>query len=222
MVNGTDLVASATEAAEKTLATIKSVEEPVDINVTSTAASNILPAIELKPASLLKRASWISSKLAESCAISLTIGVEEPRLTLEGAKTTAHPCPLTKKARVITRDSYTRYLLEENKKMALSMLSDTPYVSPPTPPHFKTATSNPILASALPESLIALSTSTSFRNWRKAEGARVAKARIAEANDEMADVPLKFKQAHPVLAACRKQVSAYVDALENGCLHHRQ
>ncbi|KAF7979268.1 hypothetical protein HWV62_42952 [Athelia sp. TMB] len=49
-----------------------------------------------------------------------------------------------------------------------------------------------------------------------AEGIRVAKTRIAEeADDEMVDIPLRFKQAHPVLPACRKQVWAYVDALEN-------
>ncbi|KAF7984460.1 hypothetical protein HWV62_14558 [Athelia sp. TMB] len=181
---------------------------PMEVSVSSTAT-------ESRSAALPQCVSWMSFKLAESREISVAISIESlatvkgPLPVLEKfPKVLTHPCT-SKKARATARNSYTQYLLEENKKMALSALSDTPYVSPPTPPRF---TADPSLS----KPLIALSTSTSFRNWVKAEGARVAKSKLAEgADDEMADVPLRFKQAHPILSACRKQVSAYIHALED-------
>ncbi|KAF7984466.1 hypothetical protein HWV62_14570 [Athelia sp. TMB] len=169
--DSSDSTASIAEVIEKATICAGGLKEAGGIIVAYMEASLSSTSTESQSASLPRCTSWVSFKIAESRETSMTISIESstPVEALGELVQVMTPPYTIKKAQVAARNSYTQYVLGESKKMALSMLSDTPYTM--------------------------------------AEGTRVAKARTAEeADDEM---------AHPVLPACRKQVSAYVDALEN-------
>lgn len=132
----------------------------------------------------------------------------------EATKTTEPTATTTQTLTMSTSVSFRKWERGMLAQMAMSRLGDNPNAVPSeAPARFKgVERSRPAEKRSAPRpEVVALSTSESENKWLRAEGARVAMARLGdEPNAERADMPLRFPSAHPVLVAHRKKLDAYI------------
>lgn len=146
-------------------------------------ASSSSSTIASTPEELARAVSGVSFKFAESRETSQAVSIQ-PAASFVDVIERAEPIPsapqapvqptaslpIAKKSVEVTNsDSFEKSNAEEHKRMELSM-------------------------SPAPDGGISISTSTSFRQWRRAAGARMAIARIGDSpNAVMEDMPARFE-----------------------------